>query len=296
MLMLGRLSVFSGGWTLEAASSVWRPRHRQPRGLDLLSRLVDKSMVIVDEAGAERRYRLLETILQYARDRLVLHEIAATSGAHLDYLLALAREAEPKIIGPDQAAWLNRLDVEHDNLRTAIDWGLADPDRPSDGVTLAMRLWWSWVKRGYFTEGQQRLERALGAQEQIGCDLEAPALIGLMHSRVSGEPGTRRQRPHTGARRGAHGRRLGRSTRSTSRRSPGSTAATLTDVSTWPGRPEVLPFARPPPLAWQPLALATRMIAYARSRPAGWTRPVAGSKKSSRSCGSTVMSGRLASC
>ena len=130
--VLGRLSVFSGGWTLEAAEQVCGGRGIDSREvLDLLSRLVDKSLVIVDEAGAERRYRLLETIRQYARDRLVQSgEIAAISGAHLDYLLALAREAEPKIIGPDQAAWLNRLDVEHDNLRTAIDWGLADP-RPA---------------------------------------------------------------------------------------------------------------------------------------------------------------------
>jgi hypothetical protein len=97
-----------------------------------------------------------------------------------DDLLALAREAEPKIIGPDQAAWLNRLDVEHDNLRTAIDWGLADPDRRADGLTLATRFWWFWTKRGYFTEGQQRLERALGSQEQMARDLEAPALIAVL--------------------------------------------------------------------------------------------------------------------
>ena len=264
--VLGRLSVFSGGWTLEAAEQVCGGRGIDSREvLDLLSRLVDKSLVIVDEAGAERRYRLLETIRQYARDRLVQSgEITATSGAHLDYLLALAREAEPKIIGPDQAAWLNRLDVEHDNLRTAIDWGLADPDRRSDGVTLAMRLWWFWVKRGYFTEGQQRLERALGAQEQIGCDLEAPALIGLMHLQSFGGAWD------------ATGSVLTR-----------ALAAARTAGDLWAeayaldfealaemdrGNPDrCLDLAREArsvalrstaPLAWQPLALATRMIAY----------------------------------
>ena len=103
--LLARLSVFSGGWTLEAAEQVCGGRGIDSSDiLDLLSRLVDKSLVIVDEAGEERRYRLLETIRQYARDRLVQSgDIAAISGAHLDYLLALAREAEPKIVGPDQA-------------------------------------------------------------------------------------------------------------------------------------------------------------------------------------------------
>ena len=264
--LLARLSVFSGGWTLEAAEQVCGGRGISSGDvLDLLSRLVDKSLVIVDEAGVERRYRLLETIRQYARDRLVQSgEIAAISDAHLDYSLALAREAEPKIVGADQAAWLNRLDVEHDNLRTALDWSLADPDRRADGLTLATCLWWFWTKRGYFTEGQQRLERALAVQEHVAGDVEARALIGLGHlanfrgdfdasrsiiaralevARTSGElwaeayaldfeaifeaDGGNFDRCHV----------LAREARSVALRSTS-------------------------PLAWQPLALATRMIAY----------------------------------
>lgn len=69
--------------------------------------------------------------------------------AHLHHFLALAREAAPKIVGPDQLAWLNRLDVEHDNRRTAIDWSLGEPARRSDGLVTC--LWWFWTKPGYFT-------------------------------------------------------------------------------------------------------------------------------------------------
>src|SRR4051794_25577696 len=99
----------------------------------------------------------------------------------MDYFLAFAREAEPKIRGPEQVAWLNRLNVEHDNLRAALDWSLKESPRRADGLSLAMCLWWFWTKRGYFSEGRQRLERALNAQDDLRADVEAPALIGLLH-------------------------------------------------------------------------------------------------------------------
>ena len=182
--LLARLSIFSGGWTLEAAEQVCGGSGSEGADiLDLLSRLVDKSLVVViDDAGSDRRYRLLETIRQYARDRLIQSgEIASLGRAHLDHFLALVREAQPKIVGAEQAAWLNRLDAEHDNLRAAIDWSLGDPARCEDGLILATSLWWFWTKRGYFSEGEQRLERALGAQRDVAADREAPALIGLGH-------------------------------------------------------------------------------------------------------------------
>jgi non-specific serine/threonine protein kinase len=181
--LLARLSVFSGGWTLEAAEQVCGGRGIEERDiLDLLARLVDKSLVIVDEAGSEPRYRLLETIRQYARDRLVQSgEIASLGHAHLDYFLALARDAEPELIGRNQAAWLGRLGVEHDNLRTSLDWSLAEPARRADGLALAVCLWWFWTKRDYYSEGRQRLERALAAQDDVPAAVEARALIGLVH-------------------------------------------------------------------------------------------------------------------
>jgi predicted ATPase len=98
-------------------------------------------LVVVDDVGLDPRYRLLETIRQYARDRLVQSgEITALGNAHLDYFLALGREAEPRIVGFDQVVWLNRLDLEHDNLRAAID--LASPNRPARPTD------WPWRRAG----------------------------------------------------------------------------------------------------------------------------------------------------
>ena len=216
--VLARLSVFSGGWTLEAAeqvcaaaaastaatSSTCCPDWWTSRWSSLTRRERTGGIGSSRRSGSTRATGSSSP----ARSRQL-------GRAHLDYLLALAREAEPKIIGPDQAAWLNRLDVEHDNLRTAIDWGLADPARRSDGLTLAMRLWWFWTKRGYFSEGQQRLERALGAQEQNCLPTWRRARSSAWcTSEFRGRLGRDGQRPHAGARRRAHGRRLvGRSLR-----------------------------------------------------------------------------------
>ena len=206
-LLLARLSVFSGGWTLEAAEEVCvGGAIRDGDVLELLARLVDKSLVIVDDVSdRDRRYRLLETIRQYAQNRLVqLGDAAALSQAHFTYFLTLARRAEPKIVGADQVAWLNLLDLEHDNLRTAIDAGLADPARHRDVLTLATSLWWFWTKRGYLTEGRQRLERALEVTQQAPGDLQARALVGLVHlASFQGDAEGTRTDDSTGARRGA---------------------------------------------------------------------------------------------
>ena len=183
-LLLARLSVFSGGWTLEAAEEVCAGGPiRGGDVLELLARLVDKSLVIVDDVSDRtRRYRLLETIRQYAQNRLVESgDAAALAQAHFSCFLSLARRAEPKIVGPDQVAWLNLLDLEHDNLRAAIDAGLSDPARHRDTLTLATSLWWFWTKRGYLTEGRQRLERALEVAQHAPDDLQARALVGLVH-------------------------------------------------------------------------------------------------------------------
>ena len=183
-LLLARLSVFLGGWTLEAAEEVCVGG---PIGdgdvLELLTRLVDKSLVIVDGVSdGDRRYRLLETIRQYAQNRLIeLGGAKAASHAHFTYFLILARRAEPKIVGADQVVWLDVLEQEHDNLRTAIEAGLADPDRHRDALALATSLWWFWTKRGYLTEGRQRLERALEITQQAPDDLRARALVGVVH-------------------------------------------------------------------------------------------------------------------
>lgn len=182
--LLARLSVFSGGWTLEAAEKVCSGEGIEPyEVLDLLSRLLDKSLVIVEEpTGADRRYRFLETMRQYGRDRLFgSGEVTAVSERHFGFFLDFARRAEPELVGPDQPAWLDRLELEHDNLGSAMDWGMAAPDRKGDALRLATPLSWFWTKRGYFTEGRQRLEGAIAGSGGAAPELETQALTGLIH-------------------------------------------------------------------------------------------------------------------
>ena len=182
--LLARLSVFSGGWTLEAAEQVCSSHGIDASEvLDLLSRLVDKSLVVVDQTAAtEPRYRFLETIRQYGRERLFRSgETATISERHFDYFLEFARRAEPELIRRNQVVWLNRADQDHDNLRTAIEWGAAESTRSADALHLAKCLWWFWTKRGYFMEGRQRLEAALAAVADAPPGLYTRAHVGLMH-------------------------------------------------------------------------------------------------------------------
>ncbi len=120
-----RLSVFAGGFTLSAAEAVCSGDGLE-RGkvLDLLARLVDKSLVLVTgRDGEEARHRMLETVRQYGREKLEeAGEEPAVRRRLADFFLALAEEAEPALMGPEQGEWLKRLEVEHDNLRSALGW------------------------------------------------------------------------------------------------------------------------------------------------------------------------------
>ena len=118
-----------------------------PDVLDLLGQLVNKSLVVVDEdpEPAEPRYRLLETIRQYARDRLLdgePGEAAAARDQHLDYFVRLSDEAEPRLRGPEAPDWLARLTRELDNLRAALSWG--QEHRPEDALAIMGDLMYFW--------------------------------------------------------------------------------------------------------------------------------------------------------
>ena len=178
-----RLSSFAGGWTLEAAEEVCSGGAiKKTQMLDLLSQLVDKSLVSVeDTAIGERRYRFLETVRQYGRERLLRSgEAGRIRDLHFDFFLALAQRAEPELIRASQAEWLTRLQFDHDNLRLALDWSLAQPNVGDRGLALAAALFWFWLKRGYLGEGRERLESAL-ATGVTGPMLRAKLLIGLSH-------------------------------------------------------------------------------------------------------------------
>ena len=182
--LLARLSIFSGGWVLEAAEQVCSGAGiDEDAVLDLLTRLVDKSLVVVEHGTQpERRYRLLETIRQYGRDRLMRsQELQSVAGRHFSYFLTLSRRAQPELSKGDQVSWLDRLDTEHDKLRAAIEWGMADPGHCLDTLSLATSLWWFWTKRDYFREGQERLTDVLAANPGVTPGAEAHALVGLMH-------------------------------------------------------------------------------------------------------------------
>jgi predicted ATPase/class 3 adenylate cyclase len=156
--LLRRLSVFAGGWTLEAAEAVCAGEVVEAwEVLDLLTSLVDKSLVTYDEEGRAGRYRLLETVRQYGRERLLeAGEVEAVRSRHLGFFLRTAEETEPKLYGPEQAAWLDRLEREHDNLRAALAWSGAQGEWEA-GLRLCVALWWFWQVRGYWREGQEHL-------------------------------------------------------------------------------------------------------------------------------------------
>ncbi len=165
--LLRRLAVFSGGWSLHAAEAVCEGDGIEDwEVLDQLGHLVDKSLVEVGAGAggvdAEARYRLLETIRQYAFDRLVEKgEAAAVRARHATHYLAVACEAEVHLAGSEQKSWLGKLELEHDNLHAALASFVAEDDGVTQGLRLAAALGRYWLVRGYWSEG-----RAL-AQELI---------------------------------------------------------------------------------------------------------------------------------
>src|SRR5207237_867951 len=112
------------GWTSEAAEEVCAGRAiEKAEALNLLTRLVERSLAVRLASAEPARYRFLETIRQYALDRLLeSREAAAARQKHLAYFLGLAEQAEPHLRGRDQVRWLDRLEAEHDNLRAALEW------------------------------------------------------------------------------------------------------------------------------------------------------------------------------
>jgi predicted ATPase/DNA-binding SARP family transcriptional activator len=162
-LVFNRLSVFSGGFTLEAVEAVCSNESiGAEQVLDILFQLVEKSLVSVEEGlqGAVR-YQLLETLRQYGQERLEKNgETKVTQQWHAAFFLALAEKAEQELRGPEQQRWLNVLDKEHDNLRAALTW-LAESGEAEAGLRLAGALYWFWRVRGYFAEGLRWLEGAI---------------------------------------------------------------------------------------------------------------------------------------
>ena len=178
-LLFARLSVFAGGWTFEAAELVGVGDGIEEKDvLDLLLRLVDKSLVVASGEEGGVRYRMLEPVRQDALDKLEESDEAEEARRrHAEFFLGLAEETETEMRGPEQAPWLDRLEAEHDNLR-GLSLGRSSEGGPELGLHLAVAFWWFWEARGYFGEGRRWLEQAL-AKGSRASSARARALDGV---------------------------------------------------------------------------------------------------------------------
>lgn len=191
---LRRLAVFSGGWTIEGAEAVIGGDD----ALDGLEGLVNKSLVNVSEQAGASRYRFLETIRQYAMDKLLESgEAAESRNRHLDYVIRLAQEDEPGLLflnrlpwfdrkadEPGAASmyrlpWLNRMEVEHDNLRAALEWSASN--NPAQAIQLALALGSFWTSRDYNNEAVAWCQTILARSEGLPeLDAARAGLYGVL--------------------------------------------------------------------------------------------------------------------
>jgi len=186
--MLGQLSVFAGGWTLAAAEAVASAGAAgEWQVLDRLAALVGKSLVQAEEIDGSTRYRLLETVRQYAAERLAQRagsEVDETRAAHRDHYLALVETAGLHLRGPDEAVWLDRLEVEFDNIRAALAFSLADPNGAEPGLRLAAGLRWFCTMRGHGGEVLEALDVLLERPDaRTPTRTRAQALTACCHLR-----------------------------------------------------------------------------------------------------------------
>lgn len=186
--LMRMLSVFNGGWPLEAAEAVWK--HISPEEdnlefstsseevLDLLSQLVNKSLVMVSDQGGEVRYRMLEPIRHYAQKKLA--EAGERSGrhqAHFQYFSQLSRQANAGIRGDEDIEWTVRLEKDHDNLRAALRWGIENDPLASLDMGANLDIFWSG--RGYSSQGRRWLQAGLDKLEVQGTASGSPETLRI---------------------------------------------------------------------------------------------------------------------
>jgi predicted ATPase/DNA-binding SARP family transcriptional activator/Tfp pilus assembly protein PilF len=165
------LSVFRGGWTLEAAQAVCQ----EERALTYLEQLRERSMVHTVETNGVIRFHMLETLREFALEHLSEADRLVLERKHTTYFCKLAESAEPHLRGPEAATWLDRLDLEQENLRIA----LRCKSDPEEQLRMAAALFRYWYERGHFAEGCQHLQQRLNAAPEASRSLQARARFGL---------------------------------------------------------------------------------------------------------------------
>jgi predicted ATPase/DNA-binding SARP family transcriptional activator len=193
-----RLSLFAGGWTLDAAEAVVVDADiERSTVLDIVASLVDKSLVQVEQARDATRYRLLETIREYAAGHLETRgpeEMRRLARAHRDHYLSLAETAAPHITRGDQAEWLDRLEADHENLGAALMQSVTDADSAEPGLRLATALGSYWATRGHAREVAGALEQLVArpdAREPTQLRVRTLNTLGLMHALRGDRAGSR---------------------------------------------------------------------------------------------------------
>jgi predicted ATPase/DNA-binding CsgD family transcriptional regulator len=177
--LLSKAAIFAGSFTLEAAGALCEGEVTEYEIIDLLSRLVSKSLIVVERHKGEARYRLLETIRHYALTKLTdAVQLAESRSRHRDWYVALAERAQTSLTGSEQLVWLDRLDLEHDNLRAALDWSIKGETNAEAALRLTGAMWRFWDMRGYISEGRAWLSEALALSEDslVPVNVRAKAL------------------------------------------------------------------------------------------------------------------------
>jgi predicted ATPase/transcriptional regulator with XRE-family HTH domain len=181
-ILFRRLAVFAGGWTLEEAQTICSGNGLETANIPaLLTRLLEKSLVSLQEQASQARYQMLVTIRQFGHEKLSEYdETERTRDRHLDFFLNLAEEAEDKLHGSQQPVWLERLEVEMDNLRAALRWGFGG--KTEAGFRLASSLWLFWFMHAHFIEGCQWYDEALFLSDASSPDIRMRLLTGAASS------------------------------------------------------------------------------------------------------------------
>jgi predicted ATPase/transcriptional regulator with XRE-family HTH domain len=173
-VLFARLAVFADGFILEAAEAVGNPEGNPAIDvLNCLQSLISKSLVRPVEYSRlsatpteDDHFLILETIREYGLEQLAARgEDGSARLSHAHYFLGLAEQAEPQLRGQGQLSWLDRLDLEHNNLRAALAWSLVNS--PLGAARLAASLWWFWILRGYLAEGRGWMAEVLSSNKEV---------------------------------------------------------------------------------------------------------------------------------